>query len=109
MNKKLVAISFIFALLLLYCWNKSLPYLYFQFIRIVGMVVFSLLAYYNLKQQKLAFAIIFAISVLIINPFIKISLGRFYWNITDTIWAILIIFNGIQSINNNKEQANTIE
>lgn len=86
--------AFIFAFMLLYCWNKSLPYLYFQMIRNLGMVVFALIAYINFERNNITFVIIFGMSMLIIQPFIKIPLGRFNWNILDTIWAVLLIFNG---------------
>ncbi len=82
--------------MLLVCWLPDLPYLYFQFIRVIGMVVFGLLAYTNYERGNMPFAIIFGISLLIIQPFVKIPLGRFNWNILDTIWAVLIIVNSIQ-------------
>lgn len=79
--------------MLLYCWNKNLSYLYFQMIRNLGMIIFALMAYINFERKNIAFVIIFGISVLIIQPFIKIPLGRFNWNILDTIWAVLLILN----------------
>lgn len=103
-GKVLAFISFIYALMLLYCWNKSLPYVYFQFIRVIGMIVFSLLSHHKFKDNDTAFAIFFLISVLIINPFIKVPLGRFYWNIIDTIWAVILLFNSITLFKESKNE-----
>ncbi len=89
-------LSIAFAIMLLICWHPDLPYLYFQFIRVIGMITFGLLAYINHERGNMPFAIIFGISLLIIQPFLKIPLGRFNWNILDTIWAVLIIVNSIQ-------------
>lgn len=54
------------------------------------MLIFGILAYYSKATNQPYFTIIFFISIFIINPFIKVSLGRFNWNILDTIWAIIL-------------------
>jgi hypothetical protein len=95
-NKAISTLSLVYAFMLLICWYPKLPYLYFQFIRVIGLVVFGLLAYINHERNNMPFAIIFGVSLLIIQPFIKIPLGRFNWNVLDTIWAVLIIVNSIQ-------------
>ena len=89
-------LSIVYAIMLLVCWLPDLPYLYFQLIRVIGMITFGLLAYINNERNNMPFAIIFGISILIIQPLIKIPLGRFNWNVLDTIWAVLIIVNSIQ-------------
>ncbi len=85
--------SGILIIMLLTCWNKHLPWLYFQLLRVVAMIIFSLLAFESNERENKSFAIIFGLSVLIINPFIKVPLGRFNWNILDTIWSVLLIVN----------------
>ena len=89
----LLVISFAYSIMLLICWHPELPYSYFQFIRVAGMIVFALLSYDSYERRNIPFTIIFTISVLIIQPFLKVPLGRFYWNIVDTIWAVLILIN----------------
>ena len=87
-NKNIAKI--IFAILFALCLTK-MPYGYFQLVRFLGMVFFVWLAYVdNSKKDKTLF-IIWVLSVLLINPFIKIALGRTIWNIVDVVWAILLI------------------
>lgn len=95
MKKEIIIsiLSLVYAVMLLMCWNPNLPYLYFQLIRVIGIVVFALLAYTNYERENMSFAIIFGISLLIIQPFFKVPLGRFNWNILDTIWSVLIVVN----------------
>lgn len=96
-------LSLIYAIMLLICWHPDLPYLYFQLIRVIGMITFGLLAYLNYERGNMPFAIIFGISILIIQPFVKVPLGRFNWNILDTIWAVLLIINSIQFLKNKNQ------
>ncbi len=68
-----------------------MPYGYFQLIRFLGMTTFAWLAYIdNSKKDKTLF-IIWVASALLINPIIKIALGRTIWNIIDVVWAILLV------------------
>ena len=98
-SEKVIAyISIVFSIMLLLCWKSGLPFLYFQFIRVAGMIVFALVAFQSYTKQKMYFAIVFFMSILIINPFFKVPLGRFNWNILDTIWAILLVINAGQSL-----------
>lgn len=39
------------------------------------------------------FMVIWFTSALLINPFFKLALGRFIWNIIDIIWVTLLIFS----------------
>jgi hypothetical protein len=32
-----------------------------------------------------------AASAILINPFVKIALGRTIWNVKDVIWAVILI------------------
>lgn len=105
MNKEILAyvISLIYAIMLLKCLNRNTGYFYFQFIRIIGVVVFAILAYVAYKTDQKIFGIIFAISILAIQPFLKIPLGRFYWNIIDIVWFVVLIINANIIINNAKD------
>lgn len=102
----LVVISILFSLMLLYCWKSDLPYLYFQFIRVTGMIVFGLMAYQSYTTQKMNLAIVFFLSVLIINPFFKVPLGRFNWNVLDTVWAVLLLINAKHLLSVTKSSEN---
>lgn len=65
------------------------PYGYYQMVRFVGMVGFSILAYHDYKNNKTWFYI-WLISAVLINPFFKIALGRNLWNLVDVIWAMTL-------------------
>ena len=80
----------------------DLPYFYFQLVRIVGMTGFVLLAYFDRKSERNAIAIVWICSAIIINPIIKIPLGRTLWNVIDIIWVILFIATIVYEINRIK-------
>ncbi len=54
------------------------------------MLGFGLLASDNYQKNKIWF-IIWLSSAILINPILKINLGRFLWNVIDVIWAIILI------------------
>ena len=80
----------ILAALMLLCL-APMPYGYFQLVRFVAMVVFSIMAYYFYEEKKEVLMIIFGALALLFQPFIKIALGRTLWNVVDVIVAILLI------------------
>ena len=91
MNMKAISINFLLATLLLLClfnWN----YGFYQLVRFIGFVGFSVLAF-NLKDKKDYWFYIWLFSALLINPFFKVSLGRTIWNFIDVIWAVLLAIN----------------
>lgn len=68
-----------------------MPYGFYQLVRIVAMVVFSIMAYFFYEEKKEVLMIIFGALALLFQPFIKIALGRTIWNVVDVIVAILLI------------------
>ena len=92
MNKT-IAIKIILSILLLVCL-LDMPYGYYQFVRFIGMIGFGLLAFENYQKNQIWF-VIWISSALLINPFIKIALGRDMWNIIDVIWAVLLVVSMI--------------
>ena len=66
-------------------------YGYFQFVRFLGMIGFAILAYKSKQRENKTLTVVWAASAILINPIIKIALGRELWNIVDVIWAILLI------------------
>ncbi len=67
-----------------------MPYGYFQLVRFVGMAIFAILAYHDSNKNDKTLMIVWICSALLINPFIKIALGRTIWNIVDVAWVILL-------------------
>ena len=79
----------------------DMPYGYYQLYRFIAMGIFSYLAY--IQREDIGWMIIWIISALLIQPFYKVALGRFIWNIVDVIWAVLLIFSIFK-----KESSNNI-
>ena len=85
-------IKLILAIFLLIC-VLDMPYGYYQLVRFLGMVGFGILAYSAYQRKDKQFVILWASSAILINPLIKISLGRDLWNVIDIIWAILLFLS----------------
>jgi general stress protein CsbA len=79
--KILLAILFFLCLL-------DMPYGYYQLVRFIALVGFSILAYRSYEKEYKNEMIIFIGLALLFQPFIKIALGRELWNITDVIVGI---------------------
>ena len=69
----------------------NMPYGYFQIVRFLGMFIFAWFAYIDGSRKDKTLFIIWVSSALLINPFIKIALGRAIWNLIDVVWDILLI------------------
>src|SRR5690606_28895760 len=70
-----------------------MPYGYFQLVRFAGMALFLLFADFERNKPDNAFVIIWILCAAILNPFIKVALGRTIWNIVDLILAVLLSFS----------------
>jgi hypothetical protein len=60
-----------------------MPYSYYQFVRFVAMVSFAYLAHAANEQSNKNEMFVYIALALLIQPFIKIALGRTIWNIVD--------------------------
>lgn len=79
-----------------------MPYGYFQLVRFLGMATFVWLAYLDNKKNNKSLFILWVCSAILINPFIKISLGRTIWNIVDIVWALILLVTIIKDFTNFK-------
>ena len=59
------------------------------------MVGFGVLAFEMYEKDQIWF-IVWLASAVLINPLIKISLGREIWNIVDVIWVVLLVYTVYQ-------------
>jgi len=66
-------------------------YGYFELVRFLGMVGFSVLAYFSNQQGRKFYTVLWGASAILVNPVFKIVLGRELWNTVDVIWAILLV------------------
>jgi len=91
------------AVLLLLCL-LDMPYGFFQLVRFLALVSFSLLAYNaHLKGNNFHFIIYLALAVLF-QPLLKISFGRDFWNIIDIVVAIWLIVQAVLQIKKSTDR-----
>ena len=88
-----ISLSILFLLCLL-DWQ----YGFYQLVRFLGMIGFGILAYNEYEVNKNWF-VVWISSLILINPFFKIALGRELWNIVDVIWVILLVYSIINQKN----------
>jgi hypothetical protein len=84
-------IKILLAILFFLCL-ADMPYGYYQILRIVSMIGFSILAFYSAESKNYPEAFLFIGLVLLFQPFEKIALGRTLWNIVDFIVAVFLLF-----------------
>lgn len=83
-------IRIVLALLFFICLF-DMPYGYYQLVRFIAMVGFSVLAYKsNERNQKVEMIIYICLAVLF-QPVYKIALGRGVWNAVDIIVGLALL------------------
>ena len=90
-NNTIVTIKILLIILFSLClfdWQ----YGFYQFVRFFGMIGFGILAYNEYEKNTNLF-LIWISSLILINPFVKVVLGREIWNIVDIVWVIIIIYS----------------
>ncbi len=83
-------IKVILALLFFLCL-LDMPYGFYQLVRFIALVGFTLLAYQSNKNDKPNELIIYIGLALLFQPIFKIALGRLIWNIVDVIVGVSLI------------------
>ena len=71
----------------------DLPYDYYQFIRFLALIGFSILAYLSSIKKNQIMVFIFGALALLFQPFLKISIGRDLWNIVDIVTGLFLIIS----------------
>ena len=89
MNK---LIKVFLALLFVLCL-ADMPYGYYQFVRFIGLIGFTILAYQSNNLGRRAEMVIYGVLAFLFQPFFKVALGREIWNIVDTIVAIGLLMS----------------
>jgi hypothetical protein len=90
----------ILSVLFLLCL-ADMPYGYYELVRIVGLIGFALLAYQANQKGNQVEMILYIGLALLFQPFFKIALGRFLWNLVDVIVAIGLL---LSIVLNNKNK-----
>lgn len=65
-----------------------MPYGFYQFVRVVALIVFAILAYSAYENKQMQLMILYIGLGVMFQPFIKIALGREMWNVVDVIVGI---------------------
>ena len=80
-------IKIVLAILFFLCL-ADMPYGFYQFVRVAGLIGFAILAYQANQQGRQTEMIIYGGLALLFQPFFKIALGRQMWNIVDVVVGI---------------------
>jgi len=83
-------IKIVLATLFVLCLLE-MPYGYYQFVRFLALVGFTILAYKSYERQENVITIVYVGLAILFQPLLKISLGRELWNIVDVIVGIGLI------------------
>ena len=86
------AIKILLAVLLLLCLFDW-PYGYYQTVRFAATTGFALLAIGATKQSRHAEMAVYVLLAFLFQPFIKLSLGRLWWNIVDVVIAVGLLIS----------------
>jgi hypothetical protein len=92
------AIKIILVLLLLACL-LDMPYSYFMIVRFLATCSFLYFSYNSRNAGNNSGAILYLVLALLFQPFFKIALGRFVWNLVDVVVAILLMISIIPKMN----------
>ena len=99
------AIKLILATLCFVCL-ADMPYGYYQFVRMAGLIGFSVLAYMASQSKNQIEVIVYGTLALVFQPFFKLALGRELWNVVDVIVGaglIISVFYKSKFENKSKE------
>lgn len=87
-----ILLKLVLAVLFAFCLF-DMPYGYFQIVRFLGMIGFGILAYQSKKRDEEFLFFFWIASAILINPILKVSLGRTLWNAVDLIWAFTLLIS----------------
>lgn len=77
-----------------------MPYSYYQLVRFIALVSFSYLVWITHLNKQNTLTIIYLVLALLFQPFFKIALGRYLWNIVDVIVSIFLITTWVIDLRN---------
>lgn len=73
-------IKLVVAVLLLLCL-ADMPYGFYELVRFAATAAFAYMAYDYFKARQNGMGILFAALAVLFQPFCKVALGRFIWNV----------------------------
>jgi len=87
-----IPIKLVLAVLFLLCL-LPMPYGFYQLVRLLALMGFSILAYDASRKENKTEMIIYIGLAILFQPLIKISLGRSLWNMVDVVVAVGLILS----------------
>lgn len=81
-----IALAVLFFLCLL-----DMPYGYYQLVRFIALIGFTMLAYESYVKENNQAVIVYIGLAILFQPLFKIALGREMWNIVDVIVGVGLI------------------
>ncbi|HBN01781.1 MAG TPA: hypothetical protein DD383_04050 [Rikenellaceae bacterium] len=88
----------ILAAVLLLCLF-DMPYGFYTFVRFLASVSFCYLAFKACSEGNNDRMVLFIALTVLFQPFIKLPLGRFLWNMVDLIAAAILVYYLISHVN----------
>jgi hypothetical protein len=85
-------IKIVLAILFFLCL-ADMPYGFYQFVRFVGLIGFTILAYQANQKSRQTEMIIYSGLALLFQPFFKIAQGRQIWNVIDVVVGIGLLIS----------------
>lgn len=74
-----------------------MPYGYYQLVRFLCLIGFSILAYRAFQLNNLKEMVIFVCLAILFQPLLKISLGRTLWNLVDLVVGLFLVFSAFSA------------
>lgn len=93
-------IKILLATLLFLCLLQ-MPYGFYQLVRTIALIGFSILAFKAFEGGNSTKAIIYVGLAILFQPIIKIALGREIWNVVDIVVGIGLIISLLKTKDEN--------
>ncbi|MGN7824895.1 DUF6804 family protein [Chitinophaga sp. 22536] len=77
-----------------------MPYQYYVLFRYVSFILFLLFCLDAFARRHTNLGIVWAVSALLINPWIKPVLGRALWHFVDVVWIVIILGSLLADLRN---------
>ena len=71
----------------------DMPYGFYQLVRFLALVGFSILAYHANQKERNTEAIIYIGLAILFQPLLKVALGRQIWNVVDIIVGVGLLIS----------------